>query len=44
MIFRQNFVVPGHWFSPKKVVILWVRAATVILAQAVAAVGGHKDY
>jgi len=34
MIFRQNFVVPGHWFSPKKVVILWVRAAVVILAQA----------
>ena len=34
MIFRQNFVVPGHWFSPKKVVILWVRAATVIPAQA----------
>ena len=29
MIFRQNFVVPGHWFSPKKVVILWVRALTV---------------
>ena len=34
MIFRQNFMVPGHWFFPKKVVILWVRAATVILAQA----------
>jgi len=29
MIFRQNFVVPGHWFFPKKVVILWVRALTV---------------
>jgi len=34
MIFRQNFVVPGHWFSPKKVVILCVRAAIVIRAQA----------
>ena len=34
MIFRQNFMVPGHWFSPKKVAILWVRAATVIPAQA----------
>jgi len=22
-------VVPGHWFSPKKVVILWVRALTI---------------
>ena len=22
MIFRQNFVVPGHWFFPKKVMIL----------------------
>jgi len=29
VIFRQNFVVPGHWFSPKKVVILLVRASTV---------------
>jgi len=29
MIFRQNFVVPGHWFSPKKVVILWVRVLTI---------------
>ena len=29
MIFRQNFMVPGHWLSPKKVVILWVRALTV---------------
>ena len=29
MIFRQNFVVPGHWFSPKKFVILWVRVLTV---------------
>ena len=26
--------LPSYWFSPKKVVILWVRAATVILAQA----------
>jgi len=34
VIFRQNFVVPGHWFVPKKVVILCVRAATVIPAQA----------
>jgi len=34
MIFRQNFVVPGHWFSPKKVMVLCVRAATVIPAQA----------
>jgi len=29
MIFRRDFVVSGHWFSPKKVVILWVRALTV---------------
>jgi len=29
MIFRQNFVVRGHWFSPKKVVILRVRVLTV---------------
>jgi len=29
MIFRQNLVVPGHWFSPKKVEILWVRALTI---------------
>jgi len=34
VIFRQNFVVAGNWFSPKKVVILCVRAATVIPAQA----------
>jgi len=29
MIFRQNFVVPGHWFSHKKVEIFWVRTLTV---------------
>ena len=48
MIFRQNFVVPGHWFSPKKVVILWVRALTAsekMLSDAVvAAADSHMDY
>jgi len=34
MLFRQNFVVSGYWFSLKKVTILWVRAATVIPAHA----------
>ena len=46
---QTEFRGSGHWFSLKKVMILWVRAVTVILAQAgcvssVAAAGGHTEY
>jgi len=46
MIFRQNFVVAGHWFSPKK---SWYCGSELPLSfrhrldAVVAAAGGHMD-